>query len=82
MPELLIKYKDKRALNALIDFSKYFNFSILSSMPNNKEEAFSINGVAVLQGDSSIDTSDLEVIFSNRNINAKILREQAWQRKK
>lgn len=82
MPELIIKYKDKRTLNALIDFAKYFNFSILTPKINKKEESFLINGVSILSGDNSIDTSALEVIFSGRNINTKTLREQAWQRKK
>ena len=82
MPELIIKYKNKRTLNALIDFAKYFDFSILTPKINKKEDSFLINGVAILQGDSSIDTSDLEVIFSGRNINTKTLREQAWKREK
>ncbi len=78
MPELLIKYKDKRTLDALIDFSKYFNFSIITPKAKKKEEPFLINGVAVLLGNKSIDISDLETIFSKRNLDAKTLREAAW----
>ena len=82
MPELLIKYKNKKTLNALMDFSKYFNFSISTPKSNDKKESFLINGVAILSGNNTIDTSDLEAIFSNRNMNAKTVREKAWQRKK
>jgi len=82
MPELVIKYKDKRTLNALIDFAKYFNFSISIPKTNKPKDSFLINGVSILQGDSSIDTSELESIFSSRNIDSKILREQSWLRKK
>ena len=36
MPELLIKYKNKRAKEALIDFSKYFDFSIVQNEVKKK----------------------------------------------
>ena len=36
MPELLIKYKNKRAKEALIDFSKYFDFSIVQKEVKKK----------------------------------------------
>ena len=36
MPELLIKYKNKRAKEALIDFSKYFDFSIVQQEVKKK----------------------------------------------
>jgi hypothetical protein len=81
MPEIVIKYKNPKTLQALKDFAKYFDF-VISSNKNGKEEALSIRGVTILPGDSSIDTSELLDIFSNKNIDAKALRTEAWQRRK
>jgi len=81
MPELIIKYKNKRTLDALLDFAKYFDFSVI--LPSkSKEKIIKINGVSIISADSSVDTSELESIFSTNNIDAKELRQQAWQRKK
>ena len=79
MPELVIKYKDKRTLNVLMDLSKYFYFSISAPKSMKEEKYFLINGVAILSGNSTLDTSELEAIFSNKNLDAKTLREKAWQ---
>jgi hypothetical protein len=75
MPELVIKYKNKRTLNALMDFAKYFEFSIVK--PEKK-----VNGVTVILGDKTIDTSELETVFTGKNLNAKQLRESVWKRNK
>ncbi len=81
MPELIIKYKSKKTLDALLDFAKYFDFSII--MPSkSKGRIAKINGVSILKADSSVDTSELESIFSSKNIDAKELRHKAWQRTK
>ena len=81
MPELIIKYKNKRTLDALLDFAKYFDFSVI--LPSkSKEKIIKIDGVSIISADSSVDTSELESIFSTNNIDAKELRQQAWQRKK
>ncbi len=82
MPELTIKYKSKKTLEALIDFSKYFDFSVSLPPKSQKEKTLKIKGVTILSADSSIDTSDLEAIFSKNNIDAKQLRKSAWQRSK
>lgn len=82
MPELVIKYTNKRTLAALMDFAKYFDFSIVSPSPKQKEKSTKINGVTVLLADSSVDTSDLELIFSNKKLDAKQLRQNGWQRNK
>ena len=81
MPELIIKYKSKKTLDALINFSKYFNFSIIFPSKSPKKIT-NINGVSIIPSDSSIDTSELESIFSNKNLNADELRQKAWQRSK
>ena len=81
MPEIVIRYKNPKTLQALKDLAKYFDFVISYMQPAKKAES-SISGVTVVPGDSSIDTSELENIFTNRNFDAKTLRSEAWQRKK
>jgi hypothetical protein len=81
MPELIIKYKNKKTLEALLDFAKYFDFSII--MPfKSKEKIINLNGVSIIPADSTVDTSELEAIFSSKNLDAKELRQKAWQRTK
>jgi hypothetical protein len=81
MPEVIVKYKNKRTLEALQDFAKYFGFEI--SLPTKKKEKqIDINGVTVIPADKSIDISELTEIFTNKNINASELRNSAWQRTK
>lgn len=82
MPELTIKYKSKKTLEALIDFSKHLDFSVVFPAKTKKSKSLKINGVTVLVADSSIDTSDLESIFSKGTFDAKQLRKRAWQRSK
>lgn len=79
MPELIIKYKSKKTLDALLDIAKHFDFSIV--FPNNqKGKITKINGVSIIPADGSIDTSELETIFSEKRIDAKELRQKSWQR--
>lgn len=82
MPEITIKYKNKKTLDALIDFSKYFDFSFV--LPNKKsvEKLSNINGVTIISADKSIDISEIENIFTSKNLIAKDIRKTAWQRKK
>lgn len=82
MPELVIKYKSKKTLEALLDFAKYFEYSIVMPVKKTKPSISEINGVTLIQADKSIDTSDLEKIFTNRNIDSRQLRRTAWQRNK
>lgn len=83
MPEIIVKYKSKKTLEALQDLFKCFDYAI--SKPGNKEgekNKMELNGITIIQGDSSIDPSDLTDIFSGKNIRAEQLRSEAWQRKK
>lgn len=83
MPEIIVKYKNKRTLEALRDFAKYFDYVISSPETDTKKEKQSnLNGVTVIPADNSIDTSDLINIFTGKNINPQQLRSEAWQRKK
>ena len=82
MPELIIKYKNKKTLEVLKDFSKYFDFSVVIPQIITKEKASGSNGVKIIPADKTIDTSELETIFSNKNLDAKQLRNEAWLRNK
>lgn len=82
MPEVVIKYKNKRTLEALLDFAKYFEFSVILPKSSAKVKSLKFNGVSVIPADSSVDTSELEKIFSNQNLDSKKLRQNAWQRSK
>ena len=81
MPEIIIKYKTQKTLEALKDFAKYFNFSIANSK-DKKKNKLQINGVAIIAGNSLVNVSELESVFSNKNINARMLRNQSWHRTK
>ncbi|NCA76809.1 MAG: hypothetical protein EOM90_10775 [Alphaproteobacteria bacterium] len=80
MPEIVIKYKSTKTLDLLKDLSKYFDF-VLSSPKSLNRKKITVNGVTFIPADHNIDTSDLIEIFSGRQIDAKMLREKAWQRK-
>jgi len=82
MPEVVIKYKNKRSLEALMDFSKYFEFSVINPPKAGKKKAMDTNGVTIIAADSSVDTSELEAIFSDKQVDAKKLRNMAWQRRR
>ena len=81
MPEITIRYKNKRTLEALLDFARYFDFSVI--MPSKKEEkTIKMNGVTLLAADSSVDPAGLEDIFTARKLDAGEIRRNAWQRRK
>lgn len=80
MPELVIKYKNKRTLEVLMDLARYFDFSVVVPQNVDKSKPTSINGVQIIPADSSVDTSDLKTIFSAKELDAKQLRTSAWQR--
>lgn len=83
MPEIIVKYKNKRTLEALQDFAKYFDYVISSYESKQKsQKLLSLNGVTIIPADSSVDTSDISNIFTGKNINPKQLRNEAWQKKK
>ena len=82
MHEVVIKYRNPRTLQLLKDFAKHFDFAIFEIPKSKKKKDFSINGVSIVAGNSEIDTSSLNQIFTGKNIDAKTLRNNAWQRKK
>ena len=86
MPEVTIKYKNQKTLEALKGLSKYFDFSITKNKAEKKgtpiKNTFTVNGVTVIRGDSSIDISEMSDVFTGKNINPKELRKGAWLRNK
>ena len=81
MPEITIRYKNKRTLEALLDIARYFDFSVI--MPSRKEgKTMTMNGVTLLAADSSVDTTGMENIFTARKLDAGEIRLNAWQRRK
>lgn len=81
MPEIVIKYSDSKTLKVLKALSEYLNFTVSSTSEKKKKE-FVINGIPAIPGDKSVDISEMQEIFSGKNIDAKKLRQKAWQRSK
>lgn len=77
MPRAIVKFKDKEALEALIRYSK--TRPIIIEVGENAD-TFTINGVTLSVADDSIDTKELEAVFSHRGSNAKKIRQDTWQR--
>ena len=83
MPEIIVKYKDKRTLEALRDFAKYFDYEIaLPESLENEENQINVNGVTILPAVSSVDTTELTDVFTGKDINPIELRQQAWQKRR
>jgi hypothetical protein len=79
MPEITIKYNDSKTLKVLKTLSEYMDFTF-TTPPKKKKKEFFINGVRAIPGDSSVDISEMKKIFTGQNIDAKKLRQKAWQR--
>ena len=83
MPEIIVKYKNKRTLEALRDFAKYFDY-VISSPDSKRKKAKPniVNGVTIIPADNSINVSELTAIFTGKDVSSSQLRNDAWQRKK
>ncbi|AYL97223.1 hypothetical protein [Mucilaginibacter celer] len=78
MPEVVVKYKKTKTLKILKQLAEYLDFEV--SDPKNK--AFKIKGITITPGEGVINNSEMEAIFSDRNLDAAELRRKAWQRTK
>lgn len=78
MPEVIIKYEDPETLKVLEELSKTMNFEMVRENNN----VYFVNGVAIVKGNKDVDLSDIRQLFTEKNIDAKTLRKEAWQRKK
>jgi hypothetical protein len=88
MPEVTITYNNPKTLGVLKAMAKYCDFIISKPKANKKEplseNTFTINGVTVTRGNSSIDTinnSEMNEIMARSNMDAKELRSR-WKRNK
>lgn len=82
MHEVVIKYKNQKTLKALTALGEYLGFTIADPPKKEEKEVYHINGVPVESGDPEIDLQGLKDIFTGQDMDAKTLRESAWQRKK
>ncbi|HET7179494.1 MAG TPA: hypothetical protein VFI14_07215 [Chryseosolibacter sp.] len=84
MKEIIVKYTDSKTLALLKTLARFFNFSVSSPTKekgNGKTYEY-INGVPIIPGDGSISVTELTEIFTGKNLNARKLRIQEWQRQK
>jgi hypothetical protein len=81
--QVIVEFKNSKTLGILKEMAKKFDFVVLMPKKETKEttEIEIINGVTLIRGDRTIDTSDLSKIFSGKNMDAKKLRQQ-WNRRK
>ena len=78
MPELIIKYKGAKALRALNDFAKYFDFIIekpkSKNAPGDKDQKSSLP----IEFASNPDITALAGIWKDKDITLSELRKNAW----
>ncbi|OOQ58053.1 hypothetical protein [Mucilaginibacter pedocola] len=77
MPEVTITYKKPETLKILKGLAKYFDFKI-----NVRSKESTLLDDILVPADKSADISELRSVFTGKDIDAKKLREQLWQRKK
>jgi hypothetical protein len=95
MPDAKITYKKPETLKVLKSLAKYYDFNIEVEKgkegvsPNDilikEDNSFNMtvfNDVNIIAGDESIDLSGREELVSSKNLDAKELRQRAWQRTK
>ena len=78
MPEIIVKYKNAKALEALRDFAKYFDFVL--EKPKSKPHTNSprdISALPVVFAEKP-DVTALAGIWKGRDISLKDLRTKAW----
>ena len=78
MPEITIRYKSTKTLQALKEFARLWDFIIYPA--KSEKELSEVNGVTIIPADNSVDTTSLFKIFTGKKIDAKELRSK-WQRR-
>jgi len=77
MPEIIVKYKNAKALNALRDFAKYFDF-VLEKPKSKKTVNNSSKAALPVTFAGNPDVTALAGIWKGRDISLNELREKAW----
>ena len=76
MPEVTIQYKKPETLKILKGLAKYFDFKV--SKP--KEATKSALDDILIPGDTTLDISPLNDVFTGKNLDAAELRKKMWKR--
>ena len=78
MPEIIIKYKNAKALDALKDLAKYFDFVL--EKPKSKKIIHNSRNAASLPivFAKNPDVMALAGIWKGKNISLEVLRKKAW----
>ncbi|MFC0517014.1 hypothetical protein ACFFGT_22585 [Mucilaginibacter angelicae] len=78
MPEVTIKYKKPETLKILKGLAKYFDFKI---SPSSAKKETPLNDI-LIPGNKKLDVSELKKVFTGKDLDAKKLRNDLWQRNK
>ncbi len=78
MPEIIIRFKRQRTLQALKDFAKYLDFSIVSEKEADAKNYKLVN-VSVVAPVAKIDARKLKGIFSDEKLSIKEIRKSVWR---
>lgn len=73
MPEVIIKYKSNKTLQALLDIAKYFDFTVEAKATPNKDK-----GTLPIVFAEKPDITALAGIWKGRDITIEQLRKNAW----
>ena len=77
MPEVIIKYKKSKTLNILKKLSILLDFKVSPVAPHIDPRFFDI----LIPGNKDLNLEELKTLFTGKEIDAKQLRNNLWQRK-
>jgi hypothetical protein len=78
MPEIKIRYKRQRTLQALKDFARYFDYSIVNEREAGNN-SYMIGNVSVIVPSAKSDARKLKGLFSDSNLSLKEIRKKVWR---
>ena len=78
MPEITIKYKNEKALQALQDLSRYFDFVVKKKAPAKKTHSEEKAGSLPITFAADPDVTALAGIWKGKDISLNDLRKNAW----
>jgi hypothetical protein len=78
MPEVIIKYKNAKALQALNDFAKYFDIVVKKSKSAKRLSKEVKEQMLPITFAENPDVTALAGIWENKNISLDDLRNNAW----
>ncbi len=78
MPEIKIRYKRQRTLQALKDFAKYLDFSIVNEKDADTK-SYMLGNVLIVSPVSKTDVRKLKGLFSDSKLSLKEIRKNIWK---